>query len=355
MAEIADRVEEGTENIAEKQVRRPETGRRDPVRVAVFLMAVVVVVGAITWLGPILKPFLVAVFLFFATKAAAGPLIRRGIPALLAYLALLLIGTAATVALLLLAYAEAMAFRAEWPHYQQRILELIGSTPGDTRRPLAEMFTLSSKEIFKYLFEHGMGALELWTMTFFYLLFLLLGADRLPQRVRRAFPGPRAEQILSVVGNISQGMERFMQVKTVVSIGLGASAAVLMYAFGLQGWLLWGIVFFALNYITYIGSFIACVPPAVLAFLELENPLAAVVLAGLVVLNRFVWIDYIEIRLAGKHLNIDSILLFLWLAYWGWVWGVIGLIIAFPMVTSLKIVLEHLEDTASWAILMSDE
>jgi predicted PurR-regulated permease PerM len=45
----------------------------------------------------------------------------------------------------------------------------------------------------------------------------------------------------------------------------------------------------------------------------------------------------------------------LWLAYWGWVWGVIGLILAFPMLTSLKIVLESLESTRGLAVLMSDE
>ena len=71
--------------------------------------------------------------------------------------------------------------------------------------------------------------------------------------------------------------------------------------------------------------------------------------------NRLLWIDYIEIRLSGKHLNIDSVLLFLWLAYWGWFWGVLGLILAFPMIVSLKIVLEHLEATKSWALLMSED
>src|ERR1700757_2415696 len=61
---------------------------RDPARVALLLISIVVMVGAVTWLRPILKPFLVAVFLYFATKAAAGFLIRLGFPALLAYLTL---------------------------------------------------------------------------------------------------------------------------------------------------------------------------------------------------------------------------------------------------------------------------
>jgi predicted PurR-regulated permease PerM len=331
------------------------TLNHDPVRVAVLLIAIVVGVGAVTWLGPILKPFLVAVFLYFSTKAATGFLIRLRFPPSVAYLTLFVAGSAATVALVLLAYGEAMAFRAEWPRYQQRILDLIGRGPTDTSRPLAEMVTVSSKEVFKHVFERGMGVVELLIMTFFYLLFIILGEGRLPQRVQRAFPDGRGEYVISVAGKIGAGLERFMQVKTLVSVGLGVSAGVVMYSFGLQGWLLWGILFFAFNYITYIGSLVACVPPVVLAFLDLDSPIAATVLAGLVVLNRFVWIDYIEIRLSGKHLNIDSILLFLWLAYWGWVWGVIGLILAFPMVTSLKIVLEHLESTRGWAVLMSEE
>jgi predicted PurR-regulated permease PerM len=177
----------------------------------------------------------------------------------------------------------------------------------------------------------------------------------LAQRVHRAFPDERADHILSVAGKIGDGIERFMKVKTLVSVGMGLSTAVLLYLFGVRGWLLWGILFFAFNYITYIGSIVACVPPILLAYLDLESPVKATTLAALVVLNRCVWIDYLEVKMAGRHLNIDSILLFLWLAYWGWVWGVVGLILAFPMINSLKIVLEHLESTRSWAVLMSEE
>ncbi len=223
---------------------------RDPVRVAVFLMALVVVVGAVTYLGPILKPFLVAVFLYFSTKAATGFLIRLRVPASLTYLTLFVAGSAATAALVLLTYDEAISLQAEWPRYQQRVLDLIGRVPRHTSRPLADMFTTSSREVFKYVFERGVDILELLTMTFFYLLFILLGAGRLPQRVLRAFPDGRGEHLLCVAGKIGAAMEQFMQVKTLASAGLGVSAAALMYFFGLSGWLLWGILFFAFNYIT---------------------------------------------------------------------------------------------------------
>jgi predicted PurR-regulated permease PerM len=329
----------------------------DPARVAQVLVAIVVLVGVITYLGPILKPFLVAVFLFFATKSAARFLIRRGFPPSLAYLTLFVVGSALATLLVLLAITEMEALQAEWhqeggPH--DRILALIARVPAEVREPLTELVTLSSKTVFQQIFERGVGILELLIMTFFYLLFILLGSSRLPQRACRAFPGGRGERMVAVSGEIGTGIERFMKVKTQVSLGMGVSVALLAYLFGLRGSLLWGILFFAFNYITYIGSIVACVPPVALAFLTLD-PVAAAVLSGLIVFLRIVWIDYIEIKMAGRQLNIDSILLFLWLAYWGWMWGVIGLILAFPMLNSLKIVLERLEGTKGWAVLMSEE
>src|SRR4051812_25239109 len=108
----------------------------NPARVAVVLIAIVVMVGAVTYLGPILKPFLVAVFLYFSTRAAAEFLIKRRCPALLAYLLLFVTGSAAAAGLALLAYGETLSFQAEWPRYQQRILAAVGRVPAEVRAPL---------------------------------------------------------------------------------------------------------------------------------------------------------------------------------------------------------------------------
>jgi predicted PurR-regulated permease PerM len=46
--------------------------------------------------------------------------------------------------------------------------------------------------------------------------------------------------------------------------------------------------------------------------------------------------------MSGKQLNLDPTLLFLWLSYWGWAWGILGLILAYPMLADLRIGLEHI-------------
>jgi predicted PurR-regulated permease PerM len=81
----------------------------------------------------------------------------------------------------------------------------------------------------------------------------------------------------------------------------------------------------------------------------------ATVLAVLIVVNRVFWIDFLELRLSGKQLNLDPTLLFLWLSYWGWAWGILGLILAYPMMAAVKISLRHLGDAHGWAEMLSDE
>ena len=101
-------------------------------------------------------------------------------------------------------------------------------------------------------------------------------------------------------------------------MGLSGTACVLL---GFSFWLLWGFLF-AVNYITYIGSIVGLRAAGRPGLPRPGQPRRGHGPGCPGRLNRFVWIDYIEVTMAGRHLNIDSILLFLWLAYWGWVWGV---------------------------------
>jgi predicted PurR-regulated permease PerM len=220
---------------------------------------------------------------------------------------------------------------------------------------LGEMFRQTSKETLDYVFHQGLGIAELFALVTVYLVFLFLGSRRLPGKIRRAFPGERGERLLLIGAGISDSMERFMAVKTTVGLGMAVSAGLIMYFFGLDHWLLWAFLFFASNYITYIGSIAALVPPFLLAFIDLNGPLAAAALAALLVVNRLIWIDIVEVRMSGRQLNLDPALMFLWLSYWGWVWGVLGLLLAYPMLAAVKIVLAHLRGGEGWAVMLSDE
>lgn len=322
--------------------------------ISLVILAVIAVGTAVTWLGPILKPFLTAIFLYFTTRSLARGLMQRGWPAWLAYLVLFVTAAAVTILVSLYVYSEAAAFLRDWERYQLRLVELLGARVTEWFDSIDDIFVMSTSEMVRMAFEQSVGTLEFMLMTFFYLLFMILGGQRLPGKVRRALPPERSERVLAIADEISRSIEEFMRVKTVVSLGMGITAAAICYFFGLDQWLLWGFTFFALNYITYLGSIAACVPPIVMGLVETDSLIAAAGLSTLIVLNRLFWIDWVEIRMSGERLDISSVLIFLWLAYWGWAWGVVGLILAYPLLVSLKLTLQHFEQTERLAILMEE-
>jgi len=349
----------------------------------IVVLAVLASAGAFTWLGPVLKPFLVAVFLFYVTQFGAKTLSRIGLGPRTAYTGLLGIVIILAVLFGQLVYREAAIFVNKWPKYEGRITKAIDSLPqidqflpalagfGRSATPVAVppaapaeppsggqlggLFGSFSKSALDYVLRHTLGVAEIFVLVLVYLVFLFVGSRRLPERIQRAFPGEQGERLLSIGAGITRSMERFMAVKTIVGLGMGATAGLLMYAFGLDHWLLWAFLFFASNYITYIGSIVACIPPIVMAFLDLNSVMAAVVLGGLLVANRLLWIDFVEIRMSGRELNLDPTLMFLWLSYWGWAWGVLGLLLAYPMMAAVKIALTHVKGAAGWAVLLSEE
>lgn len=351
---------------------------------ALVVLAVLALGGAVTWLGPVLRPFLVAVFLYYAAQFGAGMLGRIGLGRRAAYLGLLLGTVLAGVLVSQLVYRESTAFLRNWPKYETRITRLIDGLPqltvlvpraaheptgedavpepgrttsaeASTNRFLIDFFREASKETLDYVFRHSLDFAEVFTLVLVYLVFLFIGSGRLPNRIRRAFPGDRSERLLRIGAGITESMERFMAVKTLVGLGMAATAGLVMFSFGLDHWLLWAFLFFVANYITYIGSIAACIPPILLAFVDLPGMWNAIFLAALLVANRLVWIDFVEVRASGRQLNLDPTLMFLWLAYWGWVWGVLGLLLAYPMLAAVKILLSHLQGAEGWAVLLSDE
>ena len=72
-------------------VNQPTLARSDPARIALIVLAVIAIAAAVTWLGPILKPLLTAVFLFFVARSAERYLSRHGWPPWLAYLTLFVV------------------------------------------------------------------------------------------------------------------------------------------------------------------------------------------------------------------------------------------------------------------------
>jgi AI-2 transport protein TqsA len=162
--------------------------------------------------------------------------------------------------------------------------------------------------------------------------------------------GPNIQRMLTA----TQGIQRYLGIKTAVSLGTGFLAGFLCWAAGLDFFLLWGIVAFALNYIPVVGSIIAGIPPMILAFLAVGWPSAVAVGIGYIAINIFLG-NFVEPMLMGRRFGLSTLVIIGSVFFWGWVWGPVGMLLAVPLMMLLKVVLDNSYEFRWLSVAISKE
>ncbi len=139
--------------------------------------------------------------------------------------------------------------------------------------------------------------------------------------------------------------------KTYISAATGVLVGSFLSLLGVDFAVLWALVAFLLNYIPNIGSIIAAVPAVLLALIQFGLGAALVTASGYIVVN-MVMGNMIEPRLLGRKLGLSTLVVFLSLIFWGWLWGPMGMLLSVPLTMIVKILLENSAQFHSLAKLM---
>lgn len=168
-------------------------------------------------------------------------------------------------------------------------------------------------------------------------IFMLAEARMFGQRLEAISlaRGPNIARMLSATKDI----QRYLAIKTVISLATGFLAGLLCWAAGLDFYVLWGILAYALHYIPVIGSIIAGIPPALLALILFGVPDAVLVAGGYLLINNFLG-NVVEPLLVGRRFGISTLVVLVSVMFWGWVWGPLGMLLAVPITMLLKVVLD---------------
>ncbi len=181
------------------------------------------------------------------------------------------------------------------------------------------------------------------------VIFMLLEASSFPKKLREILDDP--DETIPHFDKITDEIKRYLGFKTWICLSTGIVATGLCIAVGVDYPFLWGAVAFLLNYIPTIGSFIAAIPPVLLAFVQYGFTRAIILGIGYVVLNLVIG-NFVEPRVMGRGLGLSTLVVFLSLIFWGWVFGPVGMILSVPLTMMMKIALETREDTKWIAVLL---
>ena len=309
-----------------------------------IVAALVVVFAGIKAAEQLMVPLLLAAFIATIAATPVFWLNRRWnvpIGAAIAIIVLLLI--VALLALGALIARSVANFQDKLPSYQQRledlqrsVAELLGSLGID----ISTLQGLDPQQALGFAGNALASLSNVLTDGFVILLaviFILAEAYTFPIKLRTVLADP--DRDLPHFQRFAANVNRYIAIKTTVSLATGAFVGLSLWIIGVDFPLLWGVLAFLLNYVPNIGSVLAAIPPMLLAGLQLGfGSLAATMIVFLAV--NVVMGNVVEPRFMGRTLGLSTLVVFLSLVFWNWMLGPVGMLLSVPLTMTVKIALE---------------
>ena len=327
-------------------------------RFLVTLAAFIIVVAGMRAAGPILVPFLLAVFISVICAPPLFWLKNKGVPTSLSVLILVTGILVIGLAIAALAGTSVNSFSQNLPAYQVRLKEMTqavlswlgGKGINIHDQSLIDAFDPGAAMRLAARILNGLkGMLTNGFLILFTVIFILFEASGFSAKLKVMVKNPDAS--LSFFDTFISNIQRYIAIKTLVSLATGIAIAIWLAMLGVDFPLLWGILAFLLNFIPNIGSIIAAVPSILLALIQLGPGQALFAGMGYVVVNVIMG-SVVEPRFLGRHLGLSTLVVFLSLIFWGWVLGPVGMLLSVPLTMTLKIAMDSTEDTRWIGILL---
>jgi len=174
-----------------------------------------------------------------------------------------------------------------------------------------------------------------------FIMFLIPSYSTTNELIRKKYGVAKSKKFVSILENISKDVIFYFKIKIVMSLGTAIGVAIVLFLFGMPFIFISSVLVFSLNFIPTLGSLLAV---ALLVGVYVVVKGVSIGLLWFFLATFAVQILFgsiLEPKVAGQKLNISPILILLSLSFWGWIWGIIGALLAVPLTTIVKIILKN--------------
>lgn len=233
-----------------------------------------------------------------------------------------------------------------------RITGLVGNDVTEFVRD--NLVSIDMASVARIMLGSATSMLNQFFLISLYVAFLM--AERLAFRKKIQLAAGNTQtgaELASVLEAISFSLQRYVGVKTFISLVTAGISYSVFRALGLEYAETWAVLTFALNFIPSIGSIIAVIFPAMIALVQFETIgpfLIVVFLCGTI---QFLIGNFLDPAMLGRSLNMSTFLVILALTFWTMVWGLIGAFLSVPLTVCILIIFSHIPALRPIAILMS--
>jgi predicted PurR-regulated permease PerM len=327
-----------------------------------LVLIVIFISGVVLKLArPVLFPFFLAIFLSFVLSPVLKFFTRLKIPKAVSILFILLFTFFFLYLLGSLFYSSGKAFASGFPLYGEKIGSILSSIQEKVNIPNLEWEKIDWSEQLNVnrigsMFLSSLGPFFSFFSNLFliliFLVFIMAGRGNTRLKVERAFTKSRSKKIIQIIDKIDKKIQKYLAIKTVVSLITGVFATVVLLLFGVDFAIVFGFLTFLLNYIPNVGSIIATAFPVLIAVFQFDSIWPAFWVFLILIFIQMVMGNFIEPRLMGEGLGLSPLVILFSLFFWGWLWGIPGMLLAVPIVAVIKIVCSNVPSLNFVAELM---
>ncbi|MGB7590304.1 MAG: AI-2E family transporter [Terriglobia bacterium] len=197
------------------------------------------------------------------------------------------------------------------------------------------------------------GVLIMAAVLPFLVFFMLAGKDRMAVRLTNMFQDKMdVPKFVSNLGNMIRG---FVLGNLIVGSIMAAGTSVVFLVLGMKGAVTLGIVSAFLNLIPFLGLLLAAAVPLAAALLQFNTLGPFIIIAITILLFHLVAADFLIPKLVGSRLLLGPVAVTIGMLFWGWLWGIMGLLLAVPLTAFVKLVADSRPSLIHLSNLLSDD
>ncbi|WP_075591355.1 AI-2E family transporter [Labilibacter marinus] len=323
------------------------------------LAGIIIIIAGLKVANSILLPLLLALFVSIICAQPILWLIKKKIPN---WLSILIVLSGLLIILIVLASIignSLSQFTSKLPKYEEGLNNILISLShrfnfiesGISFDQIIEQIDTSKVLQFSSNLLGQLG--NLMSNSFVILLVtIFILAEMNVANVKTKLLEQEFSQSLDYLNEVGRKIRHYLSLKTLISLITGILITIWLLIFKVEYAILWGVIAFLLNYIPNIGSIIAAVPTMLLALVDIGFSGFLWTGVGYLLVNVLMG-SIIEPKLMGRGLGLSTLVVFISLIFWGYIFGGVGMFLSIPITISFKIILEKNENTKWISLLLS--
>lgn len=296
-----------------------------------------------------LRPLIIAIMLTLLIAPSIKTLQKKKLPKIITK-NIVRISLLALVLLSVFFFVQATkGIEIDGDYYQNKVNEVIIEINnmlidryGTDLNLLKVIDTERTVEMMSSLIQGTMSFFSELALILWFTMLLIPSYGRIVNNLTKSLSVSKRNKLNKTLGKIEDGVVHYLGGKGLISLGTAMTCAAVLYFFGADYVFILAIFVFILNFIPNFGSFIAVTLAGLFYFVQYGFILNLLWLLIALIIVQIVWGILIETYFMGYSLRLYPIVIFLSLFLWYWIWGPVGMLLAVPITSTIKIVLEHI-------------